>query len=498
LVVVVVGEGAAALVVDEALRGEAREDRVQAGVRPGNAAYVIYTSGSTGRPKGVLIEHRSLAGTAAAQRRLLPIGADERVAQFASLSFDASVFELLLALGSGATLCLAAADAVLPGAPLARWLREQEVTLAILPPSALASLPDGAYPALRTVMAAAEVCPAEVVERWAPGHRFFNLYGPTETTVWAAAAECVAGGGAPPIGPPVPNARCYVLDAYGTPVPPGTPGELYVGGAGMGRGYLGRPALTAERFVPDPFGCVPGARLYRTGDRVRHRADGALVFLGRADQQVKLRGFRIEPGEIESVLREHPAVREAVVMPREDAPGEVRLVAYVEPVPGAEPAPAALRALAREKLPEHMVPARFVALDAFPRTPNGKLDRRALPAPDPAPAEAEAAYAPPRTETERLVAGIWAAVLGAERIGVHENFFDLGGHSLLMAQVHDRLQERLGREVPMIDLFQYPTISVLARHLDGGGEAAPRPDLARERAELQRRALARQKAQRRG
>ncbi|MFL5385319.1 MAG: AMP-binding protein, partial [Longimicrobiaceae bacterium] len=305
---------------------------------------------------------------------------------------------------------------------------------------------------------------AELVERWAPERRFFNLYGPTEATIWSATAACAPGGGRPPIGRPVANTRAYVLDARGAPVPVGVPGELYVGGAGVSRGYAGRPGLTAERFVPDPFGAA-GGRLYRTGDRVRWSARGELEFLGRVDAQVKVRGFRIEPGEIEGALRRSEGVSDCVVVAREDVPGEKRLVAYV--VGDAEAG--VLREHLLGELPEYMVPSAFVFLDALPLTPNGKLDRKALPAPDFAPAEKR--YVAPRTPTEEALAEIWAETLRLERVGVTESFFDLGGHSLLATLMVARVQQVFGVEVPLRAIFDEPTVAELAGRVDSALEA---------------------------
>jgi amino acid adenylation domain-containing protein len=431
-----------------------------AGVLPGNLAYVIYTSGSTGRPKGVLVPHRGLANVARGHARELGVQAGDRVLQFASPSFDASVFEMVMALATGATLVLGTRESLAPGPDLLRLLQDEGVTVATLPPSALAVLPPGELPALRTLMTAGEACPAELVERWAPARRFFNLYGPTEATIWSATAACTPGGGRPPIGRPVANTSAYVLDARGAPVPIGIPGELYVGGAGVTRGYAGRYALTAERFVPDPFSTEGGARLYRTGDRVRWLARGELEFLGRTDAQVKVRGFRIEPGEIEGVLRRSGGVADCVVVAREDVPGETRLVAYVV---GAVEA-GALREHLRRALPEYMVPAAFVGLDALPVTANGKLDRNLLPAPDFAPAEAR--YVAPRTPTEAALAEIWAETLRLERVGVTESFFELGGHSLLATRVVSRVREAFGVEVPLRALFEGPTVAELAGRVD--------------------------------
>jgi hypothetical protein len=316
-----------------------------------------------------------------------------------------------------------------------------------------------------------------------PGAETHVLYGPTEGTILASAHPVPADGQVEghPIGRPFGNVRLYVCDQVGNPQPAGLPGELWIGGPGVGRGYLDRPALTAERFVPDPFGPA-GGRLYRTGDRVRRRADGSLEYLGRLDAQVKVRGFRVEPGEIEAALRRHPEVRECVVVVREDAPGERRLVAYVAGEADAE----ALKEHLRRDLPDYMVPSACVILGALPTTPNGKLDRRALPAPE---TERGAEPLPPRDALEARVAEVWGEVLGAVRIGVHDNFFDLGGTSLLLYRVYSRLRE-LRAELRVVDLFRYTTVEELAAYLgtDAADDAA---ELAESRARAQERRVRR-------
>jgi amino acid adenylation domain-containing protein len=433
------------------------------GLTPEHPAYLIYTSGSTGRPKGVLVPHRGLCNVAAAQQRAFGVGPGDRVLQFASLSFDAAAFELVMALASGAALCVAPREELLPGPGLLALLRAHAVTTVTLPPSALAALPVEELPALRTVTVAGEALPAELAERWGARHRLWNLYGPTEATIWSTAAECADPARKPDIGAPIANVRACVLDAALEPLPVGVPGELYVGGAGVARGYLGRPGLTAERFVPDPFTAEPGARLYRTGDRVRWLTDGRLDFVGRVDHQVKVRGYRIEPGEIEARLAEHPAVREAVVLARDVEPGGKRLVAYVvgDATAGAD----VLRAYLGETLPEYMVPAAFVVLEALPLTPNGKLDRKALPAPE-GDAYARRAYEAPAGETEALLAQLWSAVLGVERVGRWDHFFELGGHSLLGTRVVSRVRELFGVELPLRALFEGPTVAELAGRVE--------------------------------
>jgi amino acid adenylation domain-containing protein len=468
-------------------------------VSAGNLAYMIYTSGSTGQPKGVLIEHGGVVNMAQAQAATFGVGAGARVLQFASLSFDASVFEIVLALLSGATLCLARSEELLPGPALNKLLHDQAISHATLTPSVLAALPAprsrDELPALRAIIAAGEECSSEIVTRWAAGRAFFNAYGPTEATVWTTVAHGPLDGSKPPIGRPIANKQVYLLDAAQQLVPIGVAGEIYIGGAGMARGYLNRPDLTAERFVPDPFSKEPGLRLYRSGDLARYRADGQLEFLGRIDQQVKLRGFRIELGEIEATLAGHPAVREAAVLLREDRPGTQRLVAYVVPQDGM-PAINELRAFLEERLPSSMVPAAIIALESLPLTTNGKLDRGALPAPDNERLAASASYVPPRTEQEAAIARIWSELLDLAAPGIHDNFFELGGHSLLIVQLQARLHERFGIQLAIVDLFQYPTIHLLAERLSQAATEQPTFQQSRAQAQSRKEAML-QQAQRR-
>ncbi len=438
---------------------------------PRHLAYVIYTSGSTGRPKGVLVEHRSAAWYASIARDAYGLTPADRFLQFASLGFDISVEEIFPCLGSGGALVLATPDMLEPDHFLARC-REQRVTAVSLTPAIWHELSlrveeevERLPPSLRLVISGGDRIARERVLGWrrAVGDRvtLFNSCGPTETTVACALCE-VAGdpAGEVSLGRPLAGSRLYLVDRSLDPVPAGAPGELCIGGAGVSRGYLGRPELTAERFVPDPFGGEPGARLYHSGDRMRWRSDGALDFLGRIDSQVKIRGFRIEPGEIESVLRAHPQVRDAAVVARELVAGNSALVGYVAGT-GQDLTPAALQSYVGERLPRHMVPAVFVFLPELPLTANGKVDRRALPAP----ARAESMAAPPRTPQEELLAGIFAEVLRQERIGSEDSFFDLGGHSLLATQVASRVRKVFGVELPLRTLFENPTVAALARTL---------------------------------
>ena len=440
---------------------------------PDHLAYTIYTSGSTGRPKGVAIAHRSATALLRWAREVFPERDREGVLASTSICFDLSVFELFLPLCHGGTVMLAETALHLP-----RLAAAGEVTLVNTVPSAIAELVrgEGLPPTVRTVVLAGEPLPRRLVDEiyaCAGVERVCNCYGPSEDTTYSTYALIDRAGGPPPIGRPVGGGWAYLLDAGLQPVPLGAVGELYLGGAGLARGYLGRPELTAERFVPDPFSSTPGARLYRTGDLVRYRPDGEMLFLGRADHQVKIRGFRIELGEIEAALRRHPSVAEAVVLARGEA-GEQRLVAYVVGR-GEAPAPAAeeLRGFLRVKLPAHMIPWAFVALPALPLNANGKLDRKALPDPGRAAWGAPVQMEEPQTDMERIVAEVWRQVLHLERVGIDDNFFDSGGHSLLAIRVRHRLKAALGRDLPLVALFEHPTIRSLARSLSAGEEAEP-------------------------
>ncbi|MFI7538999.1 amino acid adenylation domain-containing protein [Streptosporangium sp. NPDC049376] len=431
-------------------------------VNPDHPAYVIYTSGSTGRPKAVVVTHAGVHDMVLIQRERLGAGPDARVLQFASLSFDGAFWELVWALLSGGTLVIATDEERPPGAPLAGLMARERVTHAVLPPTAVSTLPPGGVPYGAVLIVAGETCPPELVRTWSRGRRLFNGYGPTETMVGATlggpltAAD--ADPGPVPIGRPFPSIRAYVLDARLRPAPIGVPGELYLGGTRLARGYSNRPGLTAERFVADPYG-PPGTRMYRTGDRARWLADGRLEHAGRADDQVKLRGFRIELGEVEAALAAHPAVVTAAVAVKEDAGGAKRLVAYPVPADGGV-TPGELRDFLRRRLPEHMVPAAFVPLPELPLTRSGKVDRRTLP-PPPGERDSGEEYVEPRTPTERVLAGVWSRVLGVDRVGVRDNFFDLGGDSILALQVVAGARAQ-GLEVAPRQMFLRQNVADLA------------------------------------
>jgi amino acid adenylation domain-containing protein len=432
---------------------------------PDNLAYVIYTSGSTGIPKGVMISHRSAVNHMLWMQATFSVTEVDRVLQKTPFNFDASMWELFLPLMTGACVVLARDGGHTESDYLVQVAAEQKVTILQVVPSLLRMLLDEPglrnCKSLRLLFSGGETLPAELPARFFAqlDAGLINFYGPTEATIDATFWICKREGEETvPIGHPLANYQIHILDDQQQLVPEGESGELYIGGIGLSRGYLNRPDLTAESFVPDPFSDEPGQRLLRTGDLARRRADGAVEFMGRADHQVKLRGLRIELDEIEATLEQHPAVRHAAVILREFASGDHRLVGYVLPKNGIQPSPAELRAFLGEKLPMTMVPSVFVLLETLPLLPNGKLNRRALPMPDMT-RELESDYVAPGTPLEETLATIWAEVLGQKQIGIHDNFFDLGGHSLLATRILSRVREVLRIEIPLRSLFQTPTIA---------------------------------------
>ncbi len=465
-----------------------------------DVAYVIYTSGSTGRPKGVEVTHANVAHLFASTRHWYRFGRDDVWTLFHSFAFDFSVWETWGALLHGGRLVIVPYRVSRSPEAFRDLLRDERVTVLNQTPSAFRQLiqadesrdddPDGL--ALRLVIFGGEALELQALRPWFERRgdrspRLVNMYGITETTVHVTyraigADDLERSRGASPIGRPIPGWQVYLLDRNLQPVPAGVVGEIYVGGPGVARGYLRRPALTAERFLPDPFSERPGARLYRSGDLARARPDGGLEYVGRADHQVKIRGFRVELGEIEATLARDPAIREAVVLAREDEPGDARLVAYLVVRDPRGHSASDLRRHLKQTLPDYMVPSAFVLLDALPLTANGKVDQRALPAPGGARPELDGDYVGPRSEDEELIADVWASVLGLDRVGVHDNFFELGGHSLLATRVISRLRDAFGIEIPLRPLFENPTVAGLADCVEGarsGAREVAAPPIAR-------------------
>jgi len=435
-----------------------------------NLAYVIYTSGSTGRPKGVMIRHRGVVNFLLSMQEELSLSGDEVIAATTSVSFDIAVLEIFLPLLVGAKTVVISRDVVVDGQRLSQELVRIGATLMQATPSGWRLLLSAAtIPRLR-VLCGGEAFPRELAQEFLANHlEPWNLYGPTETTVWSMMTRLTGADEAIPLGRPIANTQIYLLDSDFTLVPIGVPGELYIGGDGLARGYWRRPELTAERFMPDPFSVEPGSRLYRTGDQARYRSDGTLEFLGRVDHQVKLRGYRIELGEIESCLNRHPQITQGVVLAREDGHG-TRLVAYATQVLGSPIVEQELKEFLQARLPEYMVPSTFVFLDAFPLTPNGKVDRKALPVPGGDRAIDQ--YVAPRRAVEEILAGIWTEALGVTPIGLHDNFFDLGGHSMIATQVISRIRTAFQIELPLRSLFDAPMIEGLARAVEAARGAA--------------------------
>ena len=430
--------------------------------KPTDLAYVIYTSGSTGRPKGVMLEHYGLSNMVQAQISAFEIGPSSRVLQFASPSFDASVSEIFTALCAGAALCLAPKADVMPGSALINTIARHAVTVITLPPSVLALLQPEDVPTLRTVAAAGEACSLEIVKRWAHGRRFLNAYGPTEATVCATMAHLPADTKRVSLGRPIANTKIYLLDAHLQQVPVGIAGEIHIAGVGLARGYLNRPDLTAERFVANPFE-GSDSRMYKTGDLARYLPDGTLEYLGRLDHQVKIRGFRIELGEVEAVITGCAGVREALVIARGTAGNAPSLLSYAIAHDASATTTNDIRTHAQGKLPEFMIPSAIMLLDAWPLTPNGKIDRAALP--DPGERVATQNMLAPRDTLEQQIADVWKTVLQLQAVGIDDNFFEVGGHSLDLVRVEMELEKVLGRSVATMDLFRFPNIRTLADYL---------------------------------
>jgi amino acid adenylation domain-containing protein len=455
---------------------------LETGTTAENLAYVIYTSGSTGRPKGVMVPHRSLTNFLLSIQQQFEFSRDDVLVAVTTLSFDIAGLELFVPLISGAQVAIASRAETVDAHLLAALMEGSGVTVMQATPATWRMLLDAGWrarPDLR-LLCGGEALNRELADRLVDCGETWNMYGPTETTIWSSTHRVDAAEEAAivSLGRPIANTGFYVVDERMHLVPTGVPGELLIGGDGVTRGYLNRPELTAERFICDPFSTTGGARLYRTGDRVRWDADGRLEYLGRLDHQVKIRGFRIETGEIEAVLAEHEQILQAVVTAHEDFAGNDQLVAYVVTEAGAEVSTSELRRHLSAHLPEYMIPAVFVPLAELPLTANGKLDRKALPAPDGSRPVLEREFVAPRSETEKLLAEIWSEVLGVSQVGIHDNFFELGGHSLLATTVISRIRASFSVELPLRYLFEARTIARLALAI-AQGQAADVPAIER-------------------
>jgi amino acid adenylation domain-containing protein len=477
------------------IEGESDAD-VERRVSAEHLAYMIYTSGSTGKPKGAMNTHRGIVNRLLWMQDAYQLTAADRVMQKTPFSFDVSVWEFFWPLLAGAKLVVARPGGHRDGAYLAQLIEREKITTVHFVPSMLQAFLEQeglreSCSSLKRVICSGEALPMEYQRRFFSviGAELHNLYGPTEASVdvtyWACQRESRMS--TVPIGRPIANTRIYILDRRLQPVPAGVAGELHIGGVGLARGYHNRPELTAEKFISDPFSGEPGARLYKTGDLARHLPDGNIEYLGRLDHQVKIHGFRIELGEIETVLNQHPKVQSSVVVAREDKPGEKRLVGYFVARNG-EADPAEIREWLGAKLPEYMVPT-LIPLQALPLSPNGKVDRKALPAPEVKSLIPSSAYAAPQTVTEHLLASVWAKELGLEKVSVSDNFFDIGGHSLVLIRIQAKLNQSLGRHVSIVEMFQFPTIHALANHLTQPSTESDRMQRIQERAQRRARAL---------
>jgi amino acid adenylation domain-containing protein len=470
--------GVIALDTDWDVIARHNELSLNSGVGSEALAYVIYTSGSTGLPKGVAIEHRSVVNFLTSMRREPGLRAGDRLLAVTTLSFDIAGLELYLPLAVGACVEVVSREVAADPAQLRKRLTRSGATVMQATPASWRMLVDVGWeetPGLK-VLCGGEALGCDLANALlARAHEVWNMYGPTETTIWSTAYKLAGqqkAGSVVPLGRPIANTQLYVLDEAMQPVPAGVAGELYIGGAGLARGYLNRPELTAEKFMPNPFGSEAGDRLYRTGDLTRYLPDGRLEFLGRVDHQVKIRGYRVELGEVEAVLQEQPGVRQAVVLVREDVPGDKRLVGYVVVDQQHPPTVIQLRRQLAARVPDYIVPSTFVLLDKLPLTPNGKIDRQTLPAPGPSRPELEQAYVAPRTRLEQFLAGLWCEVLKLDRVGIYDNFFDLGGNSIQGATFINKLQQHLREPIFIVALFDASTVAAFAAFLRANYSAA--------------------------
>jgi amino acid adenylation domain-containing protein len=452
---------------------------------PDDLAYVIFTSGSTGRPKGVQVTHRNVVNFLTSIRREPGLTDQDTLLAVTTLSFDIAGLELFLPLSVGARVVIASREEATDALRLPEMVTRYGVTVMQATPATWKMMLKGGWKGSKglKVLCGGEAFPRDLADELIEKTRsVWNMYGPTETTIWSSIQEVHGGSGAVSVGRPIANTQTYVLDKKMRPVPVGVAGELYIGGEGVSAGYRNRADLTAEKFVPDPFSNSLSQRLYQTGDLVKRLPDGGIEFLGRIDHQVKIRGFRIELGEVEAVLMQHSKLTEAVVVDRKDATGESRLVAYVVEESAQENLAAELRSYLKQHLPEYMVPAAYVVMSEMPLTANGKIDRRRLPEPETLRQEGGADYVKPKSDTEKIIAAIWQEVLNADSLSIHDNFFDLGGHSLLLVEVNSKLREALNREIQIVEMFKHPTVMALAKYLDEGQQNTARTKRTQDRA----------------
>jgi amino acid adenylation domain-containing protein len=448
--------------------GRESEDRPVSAVKPTDLAYVIYTSGSTGKPKGVQIPHRAGVNFLNSMGRQPGLTQQDVLLAVTTLSFDIALLELFLPIIVGAQVVIVSSEVAADGYQLQERMSTCGATVMQATPATWRLLLETDWPGSQQlkVLCGGEGLPRELANQLLERvGSLWNMYGPTETTVWSTVHAVESGEGPILIGRPIDNTEIYILDSRLQPVPIGVPGELYIGGDGLARGYFNRSNLTAEKFIAHPFSEEPQARIYNTGDMARYLPDGTIECLGRMDHQVKIRGFRIELGEIEAVLGQHPGIEESVVIVREDVPGDKRLVGYL--IANQEPVPTVgeLRSFLKQKLPDYMVPSAFVELEAMPLTPNRKVDRKALPKPE-TDSSLEQGYVAPRTEAEQKIAAVWQEVLNRERVGVNDDFFNLGGHSLLATQVMSRINKLFNIQLPLRRFFEATTIEALAEVID--------------------------------
>jgi amino acid adenylation domain-containing protein len=485
------------------IAGESKAE-LASGVKPENVAYVIYTSGSTGKPKGVMNEHRGIVNRLLWMQDEYGLTESDRVLQKTPYSFDVSVWEFFWPLLVGSRLVVAPAGSHRDPAELIKLIIEKKITTLHFVPSMLQMFlrEEGVEKCtgLKRVICSGEALPYELQERFFErlNCELHNLYGPTEAAVDVTFWKCERGSNrlSVPIGRPVANTQMYILDPFLKPVPIGVAGELHIGGVQVARGYLNRPELTKEKFIPDPFSKEPGARLYKTADLARHLPDGAIEYLGRNDFQVKVRGLRIELGEIEAVMAQHPEVAEVVVTARDDQSGDKRLVGYFVGKSGGKVSSGDLRDFLRDRLPDYMVPQHFVQLDALPLLENGKVNRKALPEPAGDRPDVASIFVSPRTDSEKVIAKAWQTVLGMGKVGVNDNFFDLGGTSLLLIRLLPHLNDAFHKELRVSQLIEYPTVGALADYLDRSGEKHARLEEGAFRAEKKREGLVRLRQQR--